>query len=338
MKKYYEEVDILKGIAIILVIIGHAIIVFPINLLEIEWCNNLYTFIYISHMPLFFLISGFCYSYKNNLKEYLTKKIQRILIPYLIFSFIDLLPRILLTQFVNRPMNAIDGIKRIFLEGGEYWFLYSLFCIFLFMPLIYKYIIKSRKKYCKYILLLFIILIDLINLPEIFLIEKTIYFYKYFIIGCIIKEEFERTIKIKDILAKYKFLIIAISFAIMCFYIIFINEIENYYIVQIMISIIGCLFWYEIGNIIKLLNGFKKLVKTCGKYSLQLYLLNGYFLTFARMIIVNVCNINNAIIIILFNSLFCILLPILLIDKVFMKFKIKRILTGCNGISDRNNN
>ena len=66
MKKYYEDIDILKGIAIILVIIGHAVILFPINLHEITWCNNIFKFVSISHMPLFFLISGFCYSYAND--------------------------------------------------------------------------------------------------------------------------------------------------------------------------------------------------------------------------------------------------------------------------------
>ena len=147
MKKYYEEVDILKGIAIILVIIGHAIILFPINLHEITWCNNVFKFVSISHMALFFMISGFCYNYGNNYKEYIAKKSKRILIPYLIFCFIDLIPRIFLAQFVNRQTSVVEGIKKIFLEGGEYWFLYSLFNIFLFMPLIYKYIIKSRNKY-----------------------------------------------------------------------------------------------------------------------------------------------------------------------------------------------
>ena len=65
MKKYYEEVDILKGIAIILVIIGHAIILYPINLHKIDWCNYFFEFVSIAHMPLFFLVSGFCFSYKN---------------------------------------------------------------------------------------------------------------------------------------------------------------------------------------------------------------------------------------------------------------------------------
>lgn len=57
MKKYYEEIDILKGIAIMLVIIGHAIILFPINLHEVNWCNSIFEFVSISHLALFFIVS-----------------------------------------------------------------------------------------------------------------------------------------------------------------------------------------------------------------------------------------------------------------------------------------
>ncbi len=38
-KKYYEEIDILKGIAITLVVLGHSVIVYPINLHDIFWCK-----------------------------------------------------------------------------------------------------------------------------------------------------------------------------------------------------------------------------------------------------------------------------------------------------------
>lgn len=57
--KYYIEIDALKGFAIFLVILGHAIIVFPINLENIYWCYTLKKFIYMFHMLLFFIISGF---------------------------------------------------------------------------------------------------------------------------------------------------------------------------------------------------------------------------------------------------------------------------------------
>jgi fucose 4-O-acetylase-like acetyltransferase len=64
-KQRGKENDVMRGIAIILVILGHAIIVYPINLYEMPWCNTLFTWLSSVHMPLFFLLAGFCYSFRQ---------------------------------------------------------------------------------------------------------------------------------------------------------------------------------------------------------------------------------------------------------------------------------
>ena len=51
--KHYREIDILRGIAIIMVFLGHAVIVYPINLENVAWCRGLVAFISAVHMPLF---------------------------------------------------------------------------------------------------------------------------------------------------------------------------------------------------------------------------------------------------------------------------------------------
>ena len=60
--KRKDEIDWLRGFAAFLVVLGHAIIVFPVNLHDIFWCRYLYNVIYSFHMPMFFAISGYCYS------------------------------------------------------------------------------------------------------------------------------------------------------------------------------------------------------------------------------------------------------------------------------------
>ena len=44
--QHYREIDILRGIAIILVILGHAIIVYPVNLMNVVWCKSVFSFTY----------------------------------------------------------------------------------------------------------------------------------------------------------------------------------------------------------------------------------------------------------------------------------------------------
>ena len=77
-KLHYYQIDALKGIAIFLVLLGHSIIYFPINLHVIPWCQWIFAMLSSFHMPLFFAISGFCYHYREGngyFSGYLKKKV-----------------------------------------------------------------------------------------------------------------------------------------------------------------------------------------------------------------------------------------------------------------------
>ncbi|MBQ6180935.1 MAG: acyltransferase family protein [Ruminococcus sp.] len=70
-KKRIEYIDIAKGIAIILVIIGHTV---PDG-------SFLKDYIYGFHMPLFFLVSGYFFK-ERPVKEYVRKQGVRLMVPY----------------------------------------------------------------------------------------------------------------------------------------------------------------------------------------------------------------------------------------------------------------
>lgn len=101
--KHYREIDILRGIAIIVVFLGHAVIVYPINLENVAWCRGLVAFISTVHMPLFFVVAGFCFHQKNTYGDMVQKKIQRLLIPYTAFNLMDMCCRLAFSKLVNRP-------------------------------------------------------------------------------------------------------------------------------------------------------------------------------------------------------------------------------------------
>ena len=71
--------DVLKGIGIILVAIGHIYS----NQIFFDW---LYSF----HMPLFFLAAGWVYKEKTVLTD-IKRRIQTIVIPYFSFGFLVLI-------------------------------------------------------------------------------------------------------------------------------------------------------------------------------------------------------------------------------------------------------
>lgn len=78
----FDWIDITKGIAIILMVVGHSSI--PASFSRYIWSF---------HMPLFFVISGFLYDadkYKR-LESLIKRRIQTLIVPYVFFSIIALM-------------------------------------------------------------------------------------------------------------------------------------------------------------------------------------------------------------------------------------------------------
>ena len=92
MKKRNEFLDIIKGITIFLVILGHCIENgVGIKFIEKKIFLNdfVYKFIYSFHMPLFALISGYFLYFsieKYNMKTGIIKKIKHLLPPIIVFG------------------------------------------------------------------------------------------------------------------------------------------------------------------------------------------------------------------------------------------------------------
>ena len=134
MKQRIAAFDIMKGIAILLVIVGHCQLI-P------KWIPH---WIYSFHMPLFFLISGWFYKGYSNTNDFLKKNYQRLLIPFLFTTLIMVIYNLVATirysnwGIMKEQLVAIafpTGIYRPwmwqFLTGpseiGPIWFLISLF-------------------------------------------------------------------------------------------------------------------------------------------------------------------------------------------------------------------
>lgn len=145
MKQRDISIDILKGIGIILVVLGHS------------GCPDLVRqYIYTFHMPLFFLASGYFFSEKNldEKKSFFIKKVKGIYVPFLIASLSCLLLHNFFFKLgiingvfgdVNGP-SALYSLKEILFRAsmilirmdrydsfllGAYWFMRTLFLGFL---------------------------------------------------------------------------------------------------------------------------------------------------------------------------------------------------------------
>ena len=157
MKKRIEWIDIFKGIAILLVVIGHSNS--PIN-----------GYIYSFHMAAFLFISGFLCSYKNkDILEYSLKKIYTLIIPFVLsnvgfIALVEIIMRLQKKKYFYVPDN-IGFLKKLYLFftqnigvdlAGATWFLLVFFQITMLFFLLKKYLIKKNIYYFIFSLLLFI--------------------------------------------------------------------------------------------------------------------------------------------------------------------------------------
>jgi len=125
-----ETFDISRGIAIILVILGHMM---HVSLIPSQW---IFTF----HMPFFFILSGMLYipSKYNSLSLFVIKKTKTLFIPTLLLTLVLISITELLHQGYNIPHRFLSGDRLPII-----WFLYALF----FTELIYYFVQKISTMY-----------------------------------------------------------------------------------------------------------------------------------------------------------------------------------------------
>ena len=107
-------------------------------------------------IPLFFMISGFLLLPMNlPIKTFLKKRLTRILFPMLFFSLFSFI-------LVDVVMNDISLKKALYKLAilpfyrieGFYWYIYSLAGLYMFAPIISKWLMNSTKKEIQYYLAL----------------------------------------------------------------------------------------------------------------------------------------------------------------------------------------
>ena len=130
MKKRMDYLDVAKGIAMFLVVMGHAALAYDTP----YWRVAIYSF----HMPLFFLVSGVVVGRaKDGWGAFIKKNVLTLLVPYLIWALIYL-P----FKFESLPWvvyGSWEGLNKIG-TNVALWFLPALFCGRLMMEAVLRVI------------------------------------------------------------------------------------------------------------------------------------------------------------------------------------------------------
>lgn len=171
-------IDIVKGIAIILVVFGHGIEYYSDEYLagNLFYSDKLHNIIYAFHMPLFMLVSGYLFygsvvrhSWRQNLKTRFTK----LILPVILWNTIYL-------GIVN-VVNLIKGINIPWIEEflsyfTVLWFLWAVF----WCSLIVLFVVRCfHDNIMVYVVLWPLMLL----LPGLYGINLYVYMYPFFVVG-----------------------------------------------------------------------------------------------------------------------------------------------------------
>ena len=319
--KRIEWIDLCKGIAIILVVIGHMFRGFTSSGMYNKY-NEIFSYIdytiYSFHMPLFFIISGVLYRKGrkiNTVEKYwrfIRKKFNVLMIPYFIFSWIQIIIKLIMSSSVNNKVGYESFINILFKPIEQFWFLYVLMIIFMIMPII-DIIINNRIKTIVIVLIFIIVRILPIKLG---VIGNAFYNLLYFYVGCIIANIYGKLFK-KNTCISLFIVYITINFVV---YILpisnVLSNIGNY-----IMAIVGSLLVIEATKVFQYKeNIVVNILKAIGKHSMAIYLLHIILASGIRIILLKL-GINNMVIQVIFGFIFGIFIPIIL-DKFYMKVKI----------------
>ena len=344
-RKRLPEVDILRGMAILMVLLYHSIIVFPVNLHEIQWCSALHTFLWVVQMPLFFLVSGFCYSGQKAASlagygGYFRKKCSRILVPHIVFSLLDVLTRIIPNPLVNEQMEWREAIQDFVIYGGSDWFLWTLFVIAALFPLLLW--VLERGKWGRTVVLFFAVLMFVLkeNMPDEFLLNMVSQYLLYYTAGWLLRQWREtrtaqaetgvgkaQTVSASNITRLSPVLFVAALPGMILFFAVFFYWDHNRYL-ELACVICSSLFFGGLAYLLVRKGGICRFLTDCGTYSLQMYLLDAYALVVTRTLIVSVLGVRNPAVVILGNFIADTLIVLAVSKYILTKVKVFRILCG----------
>jgi fucose 4-O-acetylase-like acetyltransferase len=178
-------IDIAKGICIILVVIGHYLPEsYPPFAPVIHHIRGV---IYCFHMPLFMFASGYVYwitRKKESYRSFIRKKFFRLALPYLGVSVLVIVIKLMTEKglYLENPVSFSSFYEMFYLPVAGYflWFVYTLFIIFMIVPLF------GTEERVVWLFVLSAVLFFLpVDFPDVFCLKELKDNIVYFSGGCI---------------------------------------------------------------------------------------------------------------------------------------------------------
>lgn len=315
-KKHYPEIDICRGIGIILVVLGHALKQTGVMNTPFEIMLSV---IYSFHMPLFFVVSGFV-SVKilnfNSIKErvdYIKNRAIRLLVPYFAVGFFYMPIKFVLNSFAVKPYDFSKAWKILIGENPNtvLWFLYTLFWVSVVSALLVNY--KNFKA-----ILGISMILSIVSYGADVPVEATKYLF-FFLAGLFLRLHYEKVV----MFLKGKWLYFVLTIFIAGNVVLYWTQSYGWTFIT---AVSGCL--YALALSLKISAGNQKVCGVfalCGRYSMDIYILSDLIAIAFRMLLWNILGMNYLV-----CTLICFVvsmfLPIPISKYIIQKVKIFRLL------------
>lgn len=193
-EKRNHYLDIVKGIAIFLMVLGHCIqngngADFFNS--QAFWRDPITIFIYSFHMPLFMLVSGYLLHYtisKRSFIQSLSNKVKHLLKPIILFNIYNYI--IVNTSYIDNSFYSVINLKDLtFKIFDGYWFLWAVLLFSVLVIFIRKFLKDNIIIYVSIFIFLFFVPNFVFNIQT----YRIDFMYPFFIMGYFFPKQFKLT-------------------------------------------------------------------------------------------------------------------------------------------------
>lgn len=334
--------DNLRALATVSVVILHitAPLLTSMRSLTDWWIGNIIESLVRFSVPVFFMLTGsLLFDKEYAIDIFLKKRFFRVIIPFLFWSILYILFSLTIKIIHKEPLDFFKGFTFIINQlknGSSYhlWFVYTLLGIYLFTPIISKWIRNSTNNEILYFLIIWLITV-LLTYPVLSVFNTKIDlshftgFLGYTILGYYLKKiKFENCSK-KDLIAIVLFFTGLFITILGTFFLFKLKEkmdelYYEYLTLNVLMCSIGVYLYIKDKNIH---NQFLlRLINLINKFSYGIYLAHVLILTFLTKAGIT-CFFIHPVIGIPVTTLLCMTLSVLMIN-IINKIPFGKHVTG----------
>lgn len=275
-------IDLLKGFAIILVVLGHSVQFLSDNNFE----NPLFKFIYAFHMPLFMFLSGYvCFKPHGEKHINLRKRFKTLIIPFFVWCIIH---NIYVFLFPKNIISQVSPIALLINPDKGLWFLWVLFFLCLFLQISFTITKKYEELVMFLIAITLLFIVYFIPYGKNFGIPLMLWYIVFFTFGYVFHkyktffipyQHFWGIISILLFFIAVPFWHFASPFTFLEDYSLSILSKRILYLLyRYLIPFTGILSFYYIFNLFSLKRIWIKLILYLSPITLEIYAIHYYFL------------------------------------------------------------